>query len=135
MSTKAKSIITIIARVLLGLVYFVFGLNFFLHFIPDQPQPGGAAGAYSAGLFQTGYFFPFMKTIEVIGGALLLSGFFVPLSVAVLAPITVHIFLFHIFLAPAGAVMGIVLLVLNLYLAWAYSENFKPLFKGKATIS
>ena len=135
MSTKTKSIITISARVVLGLLYLVFGLNFFFHFIPNQPQPEGAAGAYIGGLFQAGYFFPLLKIIEVVAGALLLTGFFVPLSIAVLAPISLHIFLFHIILAPAGAPMGILIILLNLFLAWAYRENFKPLFQNKAAIS
>jgi uncharacterized membrane protein YphA (DoxX/SURF4 family) len=135
MSTKTKSVITTVARVLLGLIYFVFGLNFFFNFIPPQPPLEGAAGAYTGGLFQAGYFFPFLKGIEVIAGVLLLAGFFVPLSIAVLAPISLHIFLFHIILAPAGAPIGIVILLLNLFLAWAYKNNFKPLFQSKAQVS
>jgi len=135
MSTKTKSIITISARVLLGLVYFVFGLNFFLHFLPDQPQPEGAAGAYLGGLFQAGYFFPLVKVIEVVAGALLLAGFFVPLATAVLAPISLHIFLYHTILAPAGAPIGILVLILNVFLAWAYRDNFKALFQSKAGVS
>ena len=135
MSTKTKSIITLVARTLLGLVYFVFGINFFIPFIPSPPPMEGAAGAYMGGLFQAGYFLPLVKGIEVVGGVLLLTGFFVPLSIAVLASISLHIFLFHTILAPEGAPIGIVLLMLNLFLAWAYRQNFKPLFQSKAAIS
>jgi len=135
MSTKTKSIVTTVARVIFGLLYLVFGLNFFFNFLPAQPQPEGAAGAYLGGLFQSGYFFPLLKGIEVITGALLLAGFFVPLSVAVLAPISLHIFLFHTILVPEGAPIGILVLVLNLFLAWAYRANFKPLFQSKAGVS
>jgi putative oxidoreductase len=135
MSTKTKSIIVISARVVLGLIYFVFGLNFFFQFLPAQPQPDGAAGAYIGGLFQAGYFFPLLKGIEVIAGVLLLAGIFVPLTLVVIAPISLQILLFHILLAPAGAAMGIVLVALNLYLAWAYRDSYKPLFQRKANLS
>jgi len=135
MSIKTKSIIAVSARVVLGLIYFVFGLNFFLQFLPPQPQPEGVVAAFTGGLFQSGYFFPVLKGIEVITGALLLMGFFVPLSLVVLAPISVQILLFHTLLAPAGAPMGIVILALNLYLAWVYRDHYKPLFERKASLS
>lgn len=135
MSTKTKSVITLVARIALGLLYLVFGLNFFIPFIPNQPPPEGAAGAYLGGLFQAGYFFPLLKGLEVLAGALLLAGFFVPLSLAVLAPISLHIFLFHTLLAPQGAAMGVVILALNIFLAWAYRDNFKALFQSKAGVS
>jgi putative oxidoreductase len=135
MSTKIKSILAIAARVVLGLIYFVFGLNFFLQFLPQQPQPEGVVAAFTGGLFQSGYFFPLLKGIEVITGALLLIGFFVPLSLVVLAPISINIFLFHTILAPEAAPMGILILFLNLYLAWVYRDHYKPLFERKATLS
>jgi putative oxidoreductase len=135
MSIKTKSIIAVSARVVLGLIYFVFGLNFFLQFLPPQPQPEGVVAAFTGGLFQSGYFFPVLKGIEVITGALLLIGFFVPLSLVVLAPISVQILLFHTLLAPAGAPMGIIILALNLYLAWVYRDHYKPLFERKASLS
>jgi len=135
MSTKAKSITAISVRVILGLIYLVFGLNFFFQFLPAQPQPEGAAGAFVGGLFQSGYFFPLLKGIEVIAGALLLAGILVPLTLVVLAPISLNILLFHTVLAPDAAAMGIVILLLNLYLAWAYRDYYKPLFQPKATIT
>jgi putative oxidoreductase len=135
MSTKTKSTLAIIARVVLGLVYFVFGLNFFFQFLPPQPQPEGIVAAFTGGLFQSGYFFPFLKGIEVIAGALLLIGFFVPLTLVVLAPISIHIFLFHAVLAPAAVPMSIVILFFNLYLAWVYRDHYKPLFERKASLT
>ena len=135
MSTKTKSIIAVSARVVLGLIYFVFGLNFFLQFLPAQPHPEGVVAAFTGGLFQSGYFFPLLKGIEVVAGAALLIGFFVPLTLVVLAPISIHILLFHTILAPAGAPMGIIILALNLYLAWVYRDSYKPLFKPKASLS
>src|SRR5436190_16417378 len=103
MSTKIKSVSVVAARSVLGLIYFVFGLNFFLHFIPTPPSAGGVADAFIGGLFQSGYFFPMMKSIEVVLGAFLLIGLFVPLSLVVLMPISLNILLFHAFLAPGDA--------------------------------
>ena len=132
MSTKIKSLSVVIARVLMGLIYLVFGLNFFIPFLPVQPAPTGAVAAFTGGLFQAGYFLPFMKGIEVILGAFLLAGVFVPMSLVILMPITINIVLFHVFLAPEGSAVGIVILVLQIYLAWAYRDYFKPLFESKA---
>ena len=132
MATKIKSFSVIAARVLLGLIYFVFGLNFFFHFIPTPPSEPGTAETFITGLFQSGYFFPFLKTIEVVLGALLIIGFFVPVSLVVLMPVTINILLFHSFLTPGNALMSIVMIVLHLYLAWAYRDYFKVLLSGKA---
>jgi putative oxidoreductase len=131
MSTKLKSFSVVVARVLLGLIYFVFGLNFFLHFIP-MPPVAGTAQSFMTGLFQSGYFFPFLKTIEVVLGALLIVGFFVPVSLVILMPVTINILLFHSFLTPGNALMSIVMIALHLYLAWAYRDYFKVLLSGKA---
>jgi putative oxidoreductase len=131
MTTKIKSLSVITARVVLGLIYFVFGLNFFLQFLPAPPQPQGAALNFVSGLFQAGYFFPFMKTIEVILGALLIIGFFVPVSLVVLMPITINVLLFHSFLSPGNALMSVVMIVLHLYLAWAYRDYFRVLLSLK----
>jgi uncharacterized membrane protein YphA (DoxX/SURF4 family) len=73
-----------------------------------------------------------MKTIEVALGALLILGFFVPVSLVVLMPITINILLFHSFLSPGGALMSVIMIVLHLYLAWAYRDYFKLLLSGKA---
>jgi len=135
MSTKIKSITTVVARVLLGLIYFVFGLNFFLHFLPTPPPPDGVAGSFVGGLFQSGYFFPVLKGIEVVVGALLIARLFVPLSLVILAPISLHILLFHAFLAPANVALSVVILALNLYLAWVYRDYYKPLLQSKSTVT
>ena len=134
MSTKIKSVSVVAARVVLGLIYFIFGLNFFLHFLPTPPSSGGVADAFLGGLFQSGYFFPMLKSIEVVLGAFLLIGLFVPLALVVLMPISLNILLFHAFLA-GNATMGIVIVLLNLYLAWAYRDYYKPLFNRKASVS
>lgn len=135
MSTKIKSASVIAARAVLGLIYFVFGLNFFLHFLPMPPSAGGVADAFLGGLFQSGYFFPMLKSIEVVLGAFLLIGLFVPLVLVILMPISLNILLFHVFLTPGHATMGIVIVLIHLYLAWAYRDYYKPLFNRKASVS
>jgi putative oxidoreductase len=120
-----------IARILLGLAFTVFGLNFFFHFIPQPPMPP-AAGAFAGAMFATGYIFHLLKVLEVASGLALLSGRFVPLALAVLAPIIVNILFFHAFLAPSGLLIPLVLLVLELFLAWCYRDAFRPMLNPNA---
>ena len=120
-------------RVLLGLVFFVFGLNGFLNFIPQPatPPPEGAM-AFAGAMMKTGYLFPLLKATEVVSGVLLLSNRFVPLALTFLAPIVVNILAFHAFLAPSGAPIAIVVLALEVYLAWTYREAFRPMLVARA---
>lgn len=115
-----------IARLLLGLIFFVFGLNGFLSFLPMPPMPE-AAGNFMMALVGTGYMFPVIKGLEVLAGILLLANKKVPLALILLAPITVNIVLFHAFLAPAGLPLPIIVLILHLYLAYAYKDSYKPI--------
>lgn len=133
--SKVKSISVVTARVVLGLIYFIFGLNFFLQFLPTPPSSGGVADAFLGGLFQSGYFFPLVKSLEVVLGAFLIIRLFVPLSLVILMPISLNILLFHVFLTPGDFAMAAVIMVIHLYLAWAYRESYKPLFNQKATAS
>src|SRR4029077_3149606 len=93
-------IATVIARILLGLLFLVMGLNGFLHFIP-MPPPTGLAGQYFTVLFVSHYMV-LVFLLQVIGGALLLANRFVPLALILLGPILVNILLFHSLMAPAG---------------------------------
>jgi uncharacterized membrane protein YphA (DoxX/SURF4 family) len=123
---KLSSKLPTVARVLLGLVFFVFGLNGFLHFLPQPPPPARALG-FVGGLASAGYFFPLLKATEVVAGALLLAGF-VPIALTLLAPIVVNIVAFHTFLAPGNwPVVGIVL-ASEIYLAVVHRAAFAPLF-------
>lgn len=121
----------LIARLVLGLIFFVFGLNGFLGFLPMPPLPE-AAGAFMGGLAGAGYFFPLLKATEVVGGLLLLSGFFVPLALTVLAPVVVQIAAFHLFLTPGQIGMSVVLVVLEAYLAWSYRQAFAGVLSPRA---
>ncbi len=122
------------ARILLGLIFFVFGLNFFLHFIPQPPMPA-PAGAFAGAMFATGYLFVVVKVVEVASGALLLAGRFVPLTLAILAPIVVNIVLFHAFLAPGGIAVPIVVLALEVFLAWSYRSVYRPMLTARVPLS
>src|SRR5579885_3238408 len=114
---KAMKVAVKIARILLGLIFFVFGLNGFLHFIPMQPMAGGA-GAFLGALAATGYMFPILFAAQVVSGVLLLAGVCVPLALTILAP------------APQGLPLAIIVVILELWLAWSYREKFLPLFSS-----
>ncbi len=122
-----------ISRILLGLIFFIFGLNGFFQFLP-QPQMGEEASKFMMGLASTGYFFPFLKFFETLSGILLLSGYFVPLALIFLSPIVLNILMFHIFLDPGGLLVAIVLVLLMIFLGYSYREYFKCLFTMKANI-
>jgi uncharacterized membrane protein YphA (DoxX/SURF4 family) len=120
-----------VARYLLGLVFFVFGLNFFLHFLPNPTMPP-AAGAFAGAMAATGYLFLLVKITEVLSGALLLANRFVPLALALLAPVIVNIFFFHAFLeGPATLPLPAVILALEIYLAYSYRAAYAPMLQAK----
>jgi uncharacterized membrane protein YphA (DoxX/SURF4 family) len=119
-----------VARYLLGLAFFVFGLNGFLHFIPQPPISGPPAN-FAGAMIATGYLFQLVKGTEVVAGLLLLSNRFVPLALAILAPVLINIVAFHVFLEPAALALPIVLLVAELYLARSYRDAFAPMLHAQ----
>jgi len=122
------------ARILLGLAFVVFGLNGFLHFIP-QPKDGMSAGAldFFGALVKTGYMIPLIFSTQFLAGALLLLNLFVPLALALIAPVVVNIVAFHLYLAPSGIPVAAIVLILELYLAWAYRKAFAPMLVLRAS--
>jgi putative oxidoreductase len=122
-------IATIIARVLLGLVFVVFGSNAFLHFIPMPPPKPSLATDFSMALFKSHYFYV-VAILQIVGGALCLVGRFVPLGLTLLGPVIVNIMLFHIFLEHSGFQPGVIVSVLALFLLWAYRSAFAGLLKA-----
>src|ERR1700760_2297744 len=98
-------ITSMIARYLAGLIFFVMGLNGFLHFIP-LPPPSGVAGQFIGALYAS-HFLLGVFAFQVVGGLLLLINRYVPLAVALLAPVLVNILPFHVLMAPAGFPMAI----------------------------
>jgi putative oxidoreductase len=135
-SSRSANIPVSIARIILGLIFFVFGLNFFLHFIPNNTQPEGKAAAFLGGLFQSGYIFPLIKVIETICGALLLANRYIALVLVILMPISINILLFHSVLQTGGMPITISLLIIisQLYLAWAYRDYYKQLFIARPAL-
>ena len=125
---KAFTIAAHIARVILGAIFLVFGLNGFFHFI-TMPPPAGTAGEFVYGLVKAAYFLPFMAAVQVLCGALLLSGTLIPLALLLLFPITLNIFLFHLALAPEGLGMAVLIMAAHVLLAVYYWPVFKTIFQ------
>lgn len=130
MKTIANIHVSSVGRLGLGAIFLVFGLNGFLGFLPQPPMPA-AAGAFAGGLAGAGYFFPLLKISEIVAGLLLLSNRFVPLALAILAPIVVNILAFHAFLAPGGMPIAIAVLALEVFLAWTYRDAFRPMLAAR----
>lgn len=125
-----KNKITFGARLLLGLLFVVFGLNGFLQFLPMPPM-AEEAGKAIGGLFSLPYMFPMVKGLEILSGIALLSGMFVPLALLLLSPIVVNIFLFHITYTPAQSAMSIVIVILQITAAIGVWDKFKPVLSMK----
>ncbi len=115
-------IATLIARILLGLLFLVFGLNGFLHFIPMAP-PAGLAGQYMGALFLSHYLVA-VFLLQTIGGVLLLANRFVPLALVLLGPVLVNILLFHALMAPEGLPMALFATVLWAILFYSVRRAF-----------
>ena len=115
-------IATIIARVLLGLIFVFFGSNAFLHFLPMPPLPQGVAGLYLKAFFESGYVYV-IGGMQVIGGLLLLIGRFVPLGLTILAAIIFNIWAFHVLMAPEGFPPALVVSLLVVVLSRKLRRN------------
>lgn len=121
-------IATIIARILLGLIFVFFGSNGFLHFLPMPPLPQGVTGEYLHSFFASGYVYV-ISGFQLIGGLLLLIGRFVPLGLTILAAIIVNIWAFHLLMAPEGLPPAVVVTILQLFLVWSYRDRFAGILK------
>jgi uncharacterized membrane protein YphA (DoxX/SURF4 family) len=119
---------TIIARILLGLLFVVFGSNIFLHFIPMPPLKPSLATDFSKALMESHYMYV-IGFLQVAGGLLVLIGRYVPLGLMLLGPVIVNILLFHIFLDTSGLPMAIVVSALALFLLSRHRTSFAGLVK------
>ena len=117
-------------RIVLGLILVVMGLNKFIGFLP-MPEMPEAAGALMGAFAESGYIMPMVGQVELVVGVLLLAGFFVPLALVLLAPLSVNIILFHLFLDPVGIFMGLLVAALNLYLLFVHIDRYKPMLRPK----
>ena len=121
-------IATIITRVLLGLVFVVFGSNIFLHFIPMPPQNPSLATDFSKALMESHYMYV-VGFCQVAGGLILLTGRHIPLGLTLLGPVILNILCFHIFMNHEGWQIASVVAALALFLLWRHRANFAGLLK------
>jgi putative oxidoreductase len=121
---------SLIARILLGLVFVVFGLNGFLHFMPGQ-LPGGLAGDFLRAMVQSHYDL-FVSAVELLSGVLLLANRYVILGLVLIGPVIVNILLFHIFLLPSGIFIAIFVAILWGIVALQHRQHLAVLFTQRA---
>ena len=124
-------IVTLIARVLLGLIFVVFGINGFLNFLNMGPAPTGLAGQFLGALVLSHYYW-IVAVLQIAGGALLLVNRFVPLALVLLGPVIVNIICFHVFMNPSGAPPAAVVTVLWFIVFYANRQHFSGIFVQRA---
>ena len=120
-------IVTLIARLLLGLIVVVFGLNGFLNFLNMGPLPSGFAGQFIIALAASHYLWV-IAGLQVVGGVLLLVNRFVPLALVLLGPIIVNILLYHVFLNRSGAQLAILVTILWFIVFYGHRQYFSGIF-------
>jgi len=125
-------IVGLIARILLGLVFVVFGLNGFLNFLSMGPMPTGLAGQFFGALVLSHYFWV-VAALEIAGGALLLANRFVPLALVLLGPVIVNIICYHVFLNHAGAPPAFVVTVLWFIVFYVNRQHFSGIFAQRTS--
>jgi putative oxidoreductase len=125
-------IAVLISRILLGLVFVVFGLNGFLNFL-HAPMPTGAAGQYMAALASTHYIHVIFL-VQLVGGLLLLSGQFIPMALVLLGPVIVNILLFHATMAPSGLPPGVLAAILWFIIFFGVRRAFTGIFAQKVQV-
>ena len=119
-----------ICRYLLGVAFLVFGLNGFLHFIPQPPPPPGLALDYLTVMgVSHAMVLPFL--LQIAGGVLLLANRYVPLALVLLGPVIVNILMFHVLMAPAGLPPGVVVTVLWLVVFIRHRAAFAGVFAAR----
>jgi len=123
-------IVTMIARILLGLVFLVFGLNGVLNFLNMGPMPTGLAGQFMGALFMSHYYWV-IAALQIAGGLLLLVNRFVPLALVVLGPVIVNILCYHVFLNHSGAPLAAVVTVLWFIVFFGKRQYFSGIFEQR----
>lgn len=118
---------TMTVRIILGILLIIFGSNKFLHFIP-MPEATGSAGDFMSSLGATGYIFPIVGVLEVFIGIMLLLKKWVPFVIILLAPISINILLFHLFLDIPGVSAALLVTILNGILMYKHRKLYIPIF-------
>jgi uncharacterized membrane protein YphA (DoxX/SURF4 family) len=131
--TQMKQKLPMIARYLLGLIFFVFGGAGLLNLLPPPPDMPEKLMTFMNGLMATGYFFPLLKGTETLCGLLLITGFAPALALVILAPISINIFMLHAFVTPGlnNLVLPLTIAILHIVAAKGYWHIYKPLFNRK----
>ena len=120
----------IIVRLLMGLLFLSGSLAYFFNALP-QPEISGNTKLFMDGMLASGYLLPLIKVVEFVCGLAFVSGYFVPLALVVIAPVTVNILFFQLALDPSGLPVGIFLILANSLLAWADWDKFRPILIAK----
>jgi putative oxidoreductase len=125
-------IVTLIARLLLGLMFVIFGLNGFLHFIPQPPMPDSPAARFAT-LLATVHYMDFVCALQLVSGILFLVNRFVPLALVLIGPVIVNILLFHVLMAPGSIAPGLVATVLWFIVFASVRSACSGIFQQKVT--
>jgi putative oxidoreductase len=123
-------IVALISRLLLALIFVTFGLNGFIHFLPDGPAPTGLAGQFMGALMAPHYL-AFVFAIQLVCGILFLINRFVPFALTAIAPVIVNILLFHALMNPSGILPGAVAAILWFIVAYRARFAFAGLFQSR----
>jgi putative oxidoreductase len=125
-------IVTLISRILLGVIFLVFGSNGFLHFLPMPTLPPGPAAQFLAALFQSHYLLVICAT-QVVGGVLLLVNRYVPLALTILGPVIVNILCYHFFMMLTGLPLALFTTILWFILFFRHAGAFSGIFAQRST--
>jgi putative oxidoreductase len=128
---KGMKIAALIARLLLGLVFLIFGLNGFLHFM-NGPLPSGVAGQFLTALMQSHYDLV-VSAVQIAGGALLLANRYVPFALVILGPVIVNIFFYHLLMDRSGLIIAVVVVILWGVVALRHRQYFSGIFVRRAS--
>ncbi len=118
----------VIVRTLMGLL-FLFASIVVLFNLVQPPPMTGVPKTFNDGLLSVGYFFPVLKVTELLCGLAFVSGYFVPLATIVIAPIIIHIFLYHLLIDTSGLPVAIFLVLANAFVAYYYRSAYAPLLR------
>lgn len=121
----------IIARLLLGLMFTVFGLNGFLHFLHMKGEPMSPLAMQYMGAIAQSHMLQAAFAVQLVTGIMLLAGFFVPLALVLLGPVLATILLFHATMAPHGIINGLAAFVLWLIVFVSVRDSFAGIFRAR----
>lgn len=127
--SKPWKIVVIVLRSLMGLIFIASSVVVLFGLVEPPEDMPERVKTFQAGMEATGYMLYLIKIVELLCGILLVSGLYVALSAVIIFPITLNIFLYHVFVLPDGLPVAIFLLAVNLILAYVHRESYRPLFQ------